>query len=99
MSINYPTLAHFRHFSSLLTNLRSTIVENVRQINPFYAKQSQFPLFFAWKRRLCQKTNPIQTQFKPNLTQFKPNLTQYKANLSQYKPNSNPIASKNKSNA
>jgi hypothetical protein len=31
-----------------------------------------------------QKTNPIQTQFKPNLTQNKPNL-------SQFKPNSNPI--------
>jgi len=42
MSINYPTLAHFRHFSSLLTNLRSTPVENVRQITPFYAKQTQF---------------------------------------------------------
>ena len=46
----YPTLAHFRHFrhfrhlrnfSSLFTNLRSTPVENVRQITPFYAKQSQ----------------------------------------------------------
>jgi len=44
-------LAHFlprrgsgtagRHFSSLFTNLRSTLVENVRQITTFYAKQSQ----------------------------------------------------------
>jgi len=47
MSINYQTLstavylAHFRHFSSLFTDLRSTQVENVRQIIPFYAKQSQ----------------------------------------------------------
>jgi hypothetical protein len=42
MSIENPTLAHFRHFSSLFTNMRSTPVENVRQIHPFYAKQSQF---------------------------------------------------------
>ncbi len=41
MNINYPTLAHFRHFSSLYTNLCSTTVENVRQITPFYAKQTQ----------------------------------------------------------
>ncbi len=60
MSINYPTLAHFRHFSSLLTNLRSTFVEKALQISPFYAKQSQF--------------KPIQSQFKPKQTQFKPNL-------------------------
>ena len=32
-----------------------------------------------------EKTNPIQSQFKPNLSQFKPNLT-------QYKPNSKPIS-------
>ena len=40
-----PTLVHFRHFrhfSSLLTNLPSTSVENALQITPFYAKQSQF---------------------------------------------------------
>ena len=44
MSISYPTLAHFRHFSSLLTNLRSTPVENSLQISTFYAKQSQFQI-------------------------------------------------------
>jgi len=47
--IENPTLAHFRHFirrggfSSLFTNLPSTSVENPLQINPFYAKQTQFP--------------------------------------------------------
>ncbi len=63
---------------------RSTTVENIRQITPFYAKQSQF-----WK---CQKqhkhfcNNEIrkngqlviqtkQTQLKPKQTQFKPNLS------------------------
>ncbi len=55
MSIENPTLAHFRHFSSLFTNLPaykaaviyvpirhpSTSVENPLQIDPFYAKQTQ----------------------------------------------------------
>ncbi len=40
--IENPTLAHFRHFSSLFTNLPSTSVENPQQINPFYSKQTQF---------------------------------------------------------
>ncbi len=95
MSIKNPTLsaaadlAHFRHFSSLLTNLRSTPVENVRQITPFYAKQSQFCAFFARKRRFHEKTKPIQTQLKPKQTQFKPNKA-------KNKPNSNPIPAKNR---
>ncbi len=54
MSIENLTLAHFRHFSSLFTNLpaykaadiyvpirHSTTVENPLQIDPFYAKQTQ----------------------------------------------------------
>ncbi len=39
----YFTLAHFRHFSSLFTNLPSTFVESSLQITYFYAKQTQFP--------------------------------------------------------
>ena len=42
-SIEIPTLAHFRHFSSLFTNFPSTLVEMPLQITPFYAKQTQFP--------------------------------------------------------
>jgi len=42
MRIENPTLAHLRHFSSLFTNLPSTIVENPLQIGPIYAKQTQF---------------------------------------------------------
>ena len=38
-----------------------------------------------------EKTNPIQSQNKPNLSQFKPNLTQNKAN-------SNPIPERAKMN-
>ncbi len=41
-SIENLTLAHFRQFSSLFTNLPSTSVENPLQIDPFYAKQTQF---------------------------------------------------------
>ena len=84
MNINYPTLAHFRHFSSLFTNLRSTTVENSLQITPFYAKQTQFYAFFARNRRFHEKTKPKQTQLKPIQTQFKPNKA-------KNKPNSNPI--------
>ena len=83
MTIENPTLAHFRHFSSLFTHFRSTTVENVRQINPFYAKQSQFYVFFTRKSRFHEKTNPIQTQFNPKQTQFK-------ANKAKNKPNSKP---------
>ena len=57
----------------------STTVENIRQITPFYAKQTQFYAIFARKSRFNEKTNPIQSQFKANLTQNKPNLTQFKA--------------------
>ena len=71
---------------------RSTFVENIRQIHPFYAKQSQFSAILAQKHRFQEKTNPIQTQFKANLTQNKPNLSQYKANsnpnLSKFIPES-----------
>jgi len=85
--MNYPTLAHFRHFSSLLTDFPSTNVENSLQITPFYAKQTQFCAFFARKRRFHEKTNPIQTQFKPKQTQFKPKQTQFKPKQTQFKPN------------
>ena len=70
--------------SSLIDNQlkrRSTPVENVRQITPFYAKQTQFYLFFARKRRFHEKTNPIQTQFNPKQSQFKPKRTQFKPNF------------------
>ena len=94
--MKHPTLAHFRHFSSLLTHFPSTTVENVRQINPFYAKQTQFQKckkninafltmrYANFNTLMGQKTKPIQTQLKPIQTQFK-------ANKAKNKPNSNPI--------
>jgi len=48
MSIENPTLAHFRHFSSLFTNLRaykapSTLVENPLQIDLFMQNKPNSP--------------------------------------------------------
>ena len=85
MSIENPTLAHFRHFShfsSLLTNFPSTTVENSLQITPFYAKQTQFQKCKMMQAQFIQgimkkiassghkKTNPIQSQFKAKQSQF-----------------------------
>ncbi|MCP4608056.1 MAG: hypothetical protein GY845_05015 [Planctomycetes bacterium] len=71
----YPTLAHLSHFSSLYTVFHSTNVENIRQITPFYAKQTQIQKYKMMQAQCSQgiikkiassghkKTNPIQTQF------------------------------------
>jgi len=45
-----------------------------RTKKPFYAKQTQFPPILRQKRGFCPKTNPIQTQFKPNSNPIKPNF-------------------------
>ncbi|MBC8468292.1 MAG: hypothetical protein H8D56_02370 [Planctomycetes bacterium] len=90
MSIENPTLAHFRHFSSLFIKLPSTSVENSLQIRPFYAKQTQSQvgqnqrkLFYDMQIRVMghlviqtnkANSNPIQSQFKPKQTQNKPNV-------------------------
>jgi len=73
--------------SSLIDNQskrRSTTVENVRQITPFYAKQTQFQ---KWQKNINTfvtmrygnldalmgaKTKPKQTQFKPNFETIPP---------------------------
>jgi hypothetical protein len=83
--------------SSLIDNQskrRSTPVENVRQINPFYAKQSQFDggsneHKLRYQKQL-QDIIPLaqakkQSQFKPNLSQNKPNSNPIKANLPPFK--------------
>jgi len=59
-----------------------------RTKKPFYAKQTQFPPILRQKRGFCPKTNPIQTQFKPN---SKPIQSQSNPIQSQFKANSNPI--------
>ena len=91
--MKYLTLAHFRHFSPLFTNLSTTPVENLLQISSFLTNKanfrnteigissyitSKYEISPAWR---SEKTNPIQTQFKPNFrpisrvqSQFKPNF-------------------------
>ncbi len=103
MSIENPTLAHFRHFSSLFTNLPSTSVENVLQISSFYAKQTQFTkcpnklnlfnnneLYNFCQSDKSQKqtqSNPIQSQYKPNSNPIMAKQSQYKAKTNPNKPN------------
>ncbi len=101
-SIENPTLAHFRHFSSLLTIENPTLV-HFRHFSSLLTNEMRFTL-----RQDARTKKPFyakQTQFPPILrqkrlfgrktnpiqTQFKPNQTQFKPNQSQFKPNSNPI--------
>jgi len=84
MSIENPTLVHFRHFSSLLTNENRA---SRAQKNLFMQNKPNFCRFWAKNSYLEEK----QSQFKPNSnpiqTQFKPNSKPIKANQSQNKPN------------
>ncbi len=75
MSINYPTLAHFRHFSSLFTNLPSTSVESALQISSFMQNKPNF-----------QKSQMNVNLYNTTAYENKRNWT-----LGQSKPNSNPI--------
>ncbi len=92
MSIENPTLAHFRHFSSLFTKFPSTSVEMPLQITPFYAKQTQFP-------KKSNDVNPYNTtdyERKRNwtLSENKPNSNPNKANPKRAKMNINSIITK-----
>jgi len=65
-----PTLAHFKHFSSLLTNdYQISTKEYVRIYKQIMQNKPIFPIFHP-------KT-PISRKNKPNLTQFKANQTQF----------------------
>jgi hypothetical protein len=80
MSINYPTLAHYRHyryfsrFGHSCPLCPSTTVENPLQITPFYAKQTQFP----------KRQNEYNHRYSKRLQEFAPLLGP------KNKPNSNP---------
>jgi len=82
MSIENPTLAHFRHFSSLLT-IEHRVSSNQRPATRS-ARTS------AHKKTFLCKTNPIFPDFAPKtriLPKNKPNSNPIKANQSQFKPN------------
>ncbi len=74
-SIENPTLAHFRHFSSLFTNLPSTTVESPLQIDPF----------------MQNKANFLESQMNVNLynTRDYENIANW--TLGENEPNTNPI--------
>ncbi|MHC4485607.1 MAG: hypothetical protein ACYS4T_10400 [Planctomycetota bacterium] len=80
MSIENPTLAHFRHFSTLFTKFSSTTVEDPLQIGPFYAKQSQFP-------KSQMNVSLYNTMEYENKSDWTPG---------ENKPNSKPIQSQSK---
>jgi len=62
------TFAFFLTFSSVA---KSGIYQ-LSNHHAYYAKQTQISPFMAQKQRFTEKTNPIQTQFKPKRTQFAP---------------------------
>jgi hypothetical protein len=81
MSIENPTLAHFRHFirrggfSSLFTNFPSTSVENPLQVNLFMQNKPNF-------RKSQMNLNSLLTMAYENIANW---------TLGESKPNSNPI--------
>ncbi len=52
--------------SSVAINKSVKSAKSASKINAFYAKQTQTSQFSAQKPRFCSKTNPKQTQTKPN---------------------------------
>jgi len=96
MSIENPTLVHFRHFSSLFTKLPSTLVENPLQIDLFMQNKPnllnvQMNVNKVLTKNYENKTLGRRGKNKANQSQYKPNQSQYNANQSQYKPKTNPI--------
>ena len=102
MSIENPTLAHFRHFSPLFTNLPSTSVENVLQISHILFKTKPI----CWTLKLTQsfylqrftktypfwgfgKTKPIKAN---NQSLLIDNHLKGKPNSKPIKPNFGPIS-------
>ncbi len=74
-SIENPTLAHFRHFSSLFTLSVLYICREPSTNQPFYAKQTQFP-------KSQMNVNLYNTTDYENISDW---------TLGENKPNSNPI--------
>ena len=90
-SIENPTLAHFRHFSSLFTNLPSTTVESALQNHLFMQNKANFRKsqmnvnnlltmdYVKWtlgeRGKNKPNTNPIQTQTNPITEKPKMNVS------------------------
>jgi len=85
-SIENPTLAHFRHFSSLFTNLPSTIVENPLQIALFMQNKPNFQKAQMNVSTFSQmayenKRDSTPGENKPNTNPNKPNFPEAQMNL------------------
>ena len=99
-SIENPTLAHFRHFSSLFTNFSSTTVESALQIALFMQNKPNFRksqmnvnnvLTKNYEKRTLGErgknkpnSNPIQTQSNPIKANKMPKQTQFKPKQTQF---------------
>ena len=86
MSIDNPTLAHFRHFSSLLTIFPSTTVEIPLQIQPFLTNKANFQ-----KSQMSVSDLSIREYEQMDTWSSGKNKPKTKPIQSQYKANSNPI--------
>jgi len=98
--IENPTLAHFRHFSSLFTNFSSTTVESALQIAHFMQNKPNFQKAQMnvsdyitreygkkdtwWSGKNKPNSNPIQTQSNPIKANKMPKQTQYKPKQTQF---------------
>ena len=93
ISINDPTLAHFRHFS----HFRHSFNYNIFPIHPFMQNKAKvksakinlssyevmsYMLLGHLVIQTKANSNPIQSQFKPIQTQFKPISKPNKPNFS-----------------
>ena len=100
MSIENPTLAHFRHFSSLFTNFPSTTVESALQIAHFMQnkpnfRNAQMNVNMVLSKDYEDKTlgergknkpnsKPKQTQSNPIKANKMPKQSQNKAKQTQF---------------
>ena len=83
MSIENPTLAHFRHFRHsfnynifpIHSIMRNKPNVKHAKINVTSVKTMRYTKMDNW---LFRQTKPIQTQLKPKQTQFNPKQTQFK---------------------
>ncbi len=88
-SIENPTLAHFRHFSSLFTYLPSTFVENPLQISSFMQnkpnfRKSQMNVSIFSQMDYENLSDWTIGQSKPNSNPIKPNLRKAKMNANDF---------------
>jgi len=88
-SMQNPTLAHFRHFSSFFTKLPSTTVEDSLQINLFMQNKPnspnvQIPLTFFITMIYTIFISLTKVKNKPNSNPNKPNLKRAKMNANDF---------------